>query len=370
MNHAAPEEYKDSIPKLSKDEKDSPTSLVIQFQPFRKILKLNEPKSSHNITKTFLAMTVLSFIQNGFIQVLHELSQEKEDNVGKDGRAAQLLQVLLVLSDRLLSPRLCLDMNNQFDLTYSQEMKNSEYFSGIQDNTNRTLFMLTKFYQQTSTIFKQRNILKSKLENVRTKVDTNMDDLHFQALIKESGIPSSKDYRKWSWEVINTLIYGPLRVPYRMNETIKSSKFLKRTFYFFNPKKKAFSEMEYKEEGIMYSNLCCKLMEILLSSSDGINLLKSSEFLKELKEILDIELSPNPESYSQRVLSEKNVKSKLCREYFTIIGKISSIPIGVKMLEEFGIFQSLLQIVKESKREEMTQLIIQNIDYSHSNDKL
>lgn len=113
-------------------------------------------------------------------------------------------------------------------------------------------------------------------------------------------------------------------------------------------------------------NLGCQLIENLLSTSEGIAFLSKSQFFEELKEILDIELEKNPEMNPNRVLAEKDVAYYLCRDYFTIIGKISSIPQGVKLLQDFKIFNSLCSLVN-SKREDIAQLIIKHMDYLHSN---
>ena len=121
---------------------------------------------------------------------------------------------------------------------------------------------------------------------------------------------------------------------------------------------------------MIYADLGCQLLENLLSTQDGWQFLSSCEFFEELKEILEIELSLNPESNSNRILSEKGVASKLAREYFTMIGKLSSIPQGVKILQNFNIFNILKKLINSTNRDDISQLIIKYLDYTHSNENI
>jgi rapamycin-insensitive companion of mTOR len=238
-------------------------------------------------------------------------------------------------------------------------------------NNNQTLSMLTTFYQQSKSLFQQTQTNYSKLENVRTQVDTSLDETQFQLLIKESNILLSKDFKKWNWEPIFTLVYGPLRLPERLNDSLKkeSGKLIKRILSYYQPSKRAFCELAFKEDQMIFADLGCQLLENLLSTQDGIQYLSTSEFFEELKEILEIELSSNPEGNSNRILSEKGVASKLAREYFTMIGKLSSIPQGVKILQNFNIFNLLKKLIN-SNRDDISQLIIKYLDYTHSNETI
>jgi hypothetical protein len=119
LRNASPKEFRDFIPKIEDSiegtEKNIPHMSVIQ----KRISTIgqngvslgvrgNEVLPGENITKTFLAVTILSFIDSGLIEILHDLAKVEGQ---PDTRASELLQVLLVLSDRLISSDLCLKMH-------------------------------------------------------------------------------------------------------------------------------------------------------------------------------------------------------------------------------------------------------------------
>lgn len=375
LSISSPEEFKYMIPKLKDgleidlQDKLNNSSLRRFSMPVQKRMPRTDlPSSSEpSMTQTFFACIILSFFHSGLVEVLHDLSEK-----GEYPRAAKLFQVFLALSDRFIPSDICLKMHDEFDSEYSLEM-NQLYSSGNQKKAKKTLSILTTFYHHSKSLFKQRNTHYLKVENVKTKIDTAMDDTQYQNLINQSSVLKEKNFQKWDWNSISALIYGPLRAPLRISEMITNkitSKFCKRVLGYFKPfKKGAFAELNI-QDGMIYTDLCCQLLENLLACSEGVDLIKSSNFIHQLKEIIEIETLPNPDSRKDRVLSEVNFTLKLPREYFRIIGKLSSISQGVSLLEEYGVFGAMEAMIKSGKRDEIVQTIIQNLDYSLSNSNL
>jgi hypothetical protein len=308
LTNASPEEFRDLLPK-PKDPPREPMqqnwrrfSINVKRQPSTGTTTSGQFQES--ITRTFFACTVLSLIKNGLVDVLHDLSEK-----GTNERAAKLFQVMLVLADKFLSSQLCLDIHDQFDKEYSDEM-NQIPLSG-RHQIKKTLSILNTFYLQSKTFFKHKT--------VKTKVDTVMDDLLFQNNIKNSNVLNRVPYSQWDWNCISTLIYGPFKLPLRLAEVLNTkstSDFCKEILDFYKPfKKGAFCDLGI-QEGIMYTDLCCQLMEDLLALPEGIALLKHSGFIKQLYESMEIELGNNPEAKKDRVFSEIAVTRTLAREYF------------------------------------------------------
>lgn len=374
--NASPEEYKYIIPKISnKDSMELELQLDKSYHINRRYstpvgVKTRTTKESSSteasVTQTFFACTILSLVHSGLVEVLHDLSEK-----GEYPRAAKLFQVLLALSDKLLPSDLCLRMHDDFDSEYSSEM-NQLYSSGNQKKTKKTLSMLTTFYHHSKSLFKQRTSHYLKVENVKTKIDTSMDDTQYQNFINQSNVLKDKNFRNWDWNSISALVYGPLRAPLRVSEMINNkatSKFCKRVLGYFKPFKRAFSELSI-QDGMFFTDLCCQLLENLLSSPEGIEVIKGSKFIQQLKDIIEIETLPNPDIKKERVLSETSFTLKLSREYFRIMGKLSSITHGVSLLEENKVFSAMESMIKSGKRDEIVQAIIQNLDFSLSNSDL
>lgn len=62
-----------------------------------------------------------------------------------------------------------------------------------------------------------------------------MDDLTFRNRLLETGVLSTKDDTKWSFDILIELLEGPLRNPKRLDEAMRASKFMKRVLGFFQP---------------------------------------------------------------------------------------------------------------------------------------
>ena len=57
-------------------------------------------------------------------------------------------------------------------------------------------------------------------------------------------VVGSKDHTKWNWDSILELVQGPLLVPRRLEEVIKTTKIVKRLLYFYRPLNHQFSDMK------------------------------------------------------------------------------------------------------------------------------
>ena len=392
-----------------------------------------------NICFIFLSMTISALIDSGLIDSLLHLSKQSmissknnknapvdplsakdKLNIGDDEedkgerafisfRASQLLQSILLFSDMLLSKRTCLTMQDRFDTEIANflvSISKSNLYS------YKTLSMLSAFYQQsfnnnntgsniqlvdTTMIQAPTSLSVSSSANetndsmgdkfskfsttnipsfyIRTQIDSDMDDQTFNQLIRDSNILVTKDSRKWNWEKIYCLIFGPLRVAHRLKEvTTKQSKLLKRILSYFKPYKKAFSELKYQESNFGYTKLCNELLYNLLHMDDsGIGIIKECNLVKQFYEVLEIEvrahkaLSSNAKadpklSPEKRVLNEERVQKYMVRDYFTIIGLMSSTVKGKELLEEEKIFDVLKDLT--TRRDDICQLIIKHLDYT------
>ena len=64
------------------------------------------------------------------------------------------------------------------------------------------------------------------------------------------------------------------------------------------------------------------------------------------------------------IFSEEKVLKNMSRDYFLFIGVLSSNEIGVELLMKYKLFDQLVNIVQQSKRDDLCSLIVKNLDYS------
>ena len=82
----------------------------------------------------------------------------------------------------------------------------------------------------------QRNLQQRQLvESDKLRVALSMDDLTFRNRLLETGVLSTKDDTKWSFDILIELLEGPLRNPKRLDEAMRASKFMKRVLGYFQP---------------------------------------------------------------------------------------------------------------------------------------
>jgi rapamycin-insensitive companion of mTOR len=202
--------------------------------------------------------------------------------------------------------------------------------------------------------------------SIKTNIDsTTLDETQFTNLINDSKLLSLTvdKSKKWVWTFIPQIIYS-LKNPNRLKDAIKQ-KLVKKIISFYQPSKKQFPELDYKEENTIYSELAISLFEILLQTKDGYTEIEHSGFLEDLKDHLEIELQESPNS-NMRIFSPSQVTHFMSREYFAIIGLFSSIPSGIELLKENKIFDILTTLTREKyKRDDVVQLIIKYLDYTH-----
>lgn len=129
-------------------------------------------------------------------------------------------------------------------------------------------------------------ILSRPTESARPKLDYDIDEGHFRAIIMETQVLGTVNYLKWRWDLIQDIIEGPLKNPKRLSEAINATKFLKRVVTFYRPFKYRFSDIRNTKPNQRYVRIGASLMKALLQSQDGVNYLAESKLLRQLGECL------------------------------------------------------------------------------------
>ena len=159
------------------------------------------------------------------------------------------------------------------------------------DSVNRTLQRsgLASKTQQ-SLLSNARNldldVASRPVEPPKTKLNVDMDELHFRSLLLETQVLTTANYLKWKWDLINDLIEGPLLNHKRLEDSIKASKFMKRLIGFYRPFKYKFSDARNTKPNQRYVRTGCALLKMLLQHQEGIAYLTESKLLRQLAECL------------------------------------------------------------------------------------
>ncbi|KNE58783.1 hypothetical protein AMAG_04335 [Allomyces macrogynus ATCC 38327] len=206
----------------------------------------------------------------------------------------------------------------------------------------------------------------ARADQVKALIGLAMDDAQVRALLHESGVLGAKarEYTKWSWPLLVELFQGPLMIPRRIDEVLRTTKFFKRMCSFYLPSKRLFCDLPMSKSNAIYIKVGTLIMTSLLSSSDGVNYLKEHRLLHELAGALT-SLDPNrgvPDW--QQILTAARLERTLTLGYFTILGSMTKSDAGVLLLNQFRFFSLFYHLSELIDRPDIMRILIVSLDYA------
>ncbi|ORX85468.1 hypothetical protein BCR32DRAFT_276261 [Anaeromyces robustus] len=347
--------------------------------------KVNEEKKLHFINH-YHSILLLVFKESGLFEALLEVAKDEQPAIAY--KAIILIDELLMLCNKLLPVRHTIQLcslptlfknatNFEDEVLRHSANDTLSYFNNIKINKAKSITA-----QQMDEIEKKDKIILYKInetkgrtqrqiENVKMIMGYNIDETHFRNLITDTQVLTDKDFTKWNWNIIQDLIKGPLMNHKRLEETIKTTKFIKRIISFYRPLSHQFSDILKKKNVKNYVEIGCELITNLVATGEGIRLLSENKFLQQISECL-LQLDPfsGITDQNQQIFSKERMEKTLTSEYFTFIGILSKSIDGIKLLEKFKIFHALYCITElRNGREDLIRTIVTSLDYninSHS----
>lgn len=307
---------------------------------------------SKNILHHHQGLLALILIKNG---IFKQLTQIIEENRGIDipshsiehKRATMLLTNLYAMANNYLPAELIGEKLLLPDLSLCASF---EIF-----NETRHEFRPTAEYNQH---------VKSSIKQLNIQAKYNIDDNAFKTMISNSKILAVKEFEDWNWQLLLTLIQGPLGNPKRFDEVLeKVPKFFKRLLSFYRPFKYRFSTVVLTKDknSFKYINIGCQLIELFLSLDNGIKYLSKSKLLPQISEIV-AQIDPFSGITSRDlILSEKRLETTASVGYLRFIGVLSSHSLGIRLLEQWQFFTLFLNIISSSTESETNNLFILTI---------
>jgi len=332
------------------------------------------------------SILLLVFKESGLFEALLEVSKDEQQAVSY--KALILIDELLMLCNKLLPSRYILQVCSLQTLfkdatDFSDEVSRHtatntlSYFNNIKTNKAKSITA-----QQMDEIEKKDKIILYKInenkersqrqiENAKIIMGYNIDDIQFKNLINDTQVLIDKDFTKWNWNIIQDLIKGPLMNHKRLEETLKTTKFVNCILSFYRPLSHQFSDILKKKNVKNYVEIGCELITNLVAINEGVRFLSENKFLQQISDCL-LQLDPfsGITDQNQQIFSKERMEMTLTSEYFTFIGILSKTIDGIKLLEKFKIFHALYCITElRNGREDLIRTIVTSLDYninSHS----
>lgn len=343
-------------------------------------LKSTAPKDSHdsqsyteddggeqNFVEHYTALLLAILVKCGMVPALLQLTQET-DNPTTKRKSTLLIGEVLKLASRLLPPDWSAELQLLPELfSAALNVKDDSHYvaTGVIysiSSVSRTLFRSSPSSFAPSSVPGQD--VAGLDDHARPNATPLMDSATFRQLVVDSNVVQHSNYTKWKWDIIIKIVEGPLTSGKRLEESINTSKFLKRLMSFYRPFKFKFSEVTSGRNTHKYVRAGCSLMHTLLQSPEGTKYLADNKLLRQIAECL-AQCDPTSGLTAQfPMFSEDRLADTLCGGYLPMLGVLSSDPKGLMILERWRFFNMMHHIIDLKQRPDIIKLFLSNFDYS------
>mmetsp|Transcript_15192 Transcript_15192/g.45499 ORF Transcript_15192/g.45499 Transcript_15192/m.45499 type:complete len:1087 (+) Transcript_15192:76-3336(+) len=351
----------------------------------------------HDLLDNFTAAVCLALIHCGLPEALiylgHEMRTATTTNVTAleerkfhiATKATVLLGEILSLSNSLLPPSVCarlqtlpilvnhatsMELDPRFRSRASSMVSHLHQYSHIKETSQcqeeyHTSLLVTGANKWRRVKGVDRRL--DRLDDVKMKIEYKMDEGTLKAKLVETNVLATKDHTRWNWELISDLVEGPLTNPQLLTLTLKSTKFLKRILSFLRPSRKEFSGMSRDKCNMKYVRIGCQALETLTQSELGTSFLRDNALVAQIGDYLQQETrttDTDKKKAAERLFSSEKVLKTMAREYFTMLGTLSSSERGLDVLRKHKIFEMLAPLSSMQGRDDLSHLIMTSLDYN------
>ncbi|KAI5300055.1 hypothetical protein KEM55_000272 [Ascosphaera atra] len=301
---------------------------------------------SFDLTAHFSALILATMVRAGLVEALSTLVEDEFD-VSVKRKATLLLTEVLRLYYTKATSRSTIYQIDSISRTLTRS-----------DNNLRPT-LPGKYGEETDL---STSLLTG--EKHKGKFSFLMDEAHLRNAILETNVLNHVNFMKWKWDLIHNLIEGPLMNPKRLDEAIRTSKFMKRLVGFYRPFKRRFSMVKNTKPNQRYVRTGCALMRMLVSSPEGTRYLIENKLLRQIAECLaQVDRMSGLTSVSP-LFSREHMAETLSGGYFAMLGVLSKETNGLYMMERWHMHNMFYHIIELQDRPDLIQTLLGNMDYS------
>lgn len=318
------------------------------------------PDSS--FTKDYTCLLLAILLHCNLLENLFKVLIDNEDT-GNTRRATLLIGELIDLGSNILPQDMLLKLMTfpgLMEATIKKESANAL-------SSSAAIFQIDKV---SRNIYKARypkdsgNMRDSSMSmQVKVKMGIQIDDASFRQLMADTHVLTTKTFTRWNWDVLTELIQGPLLSPKRLEESIKTTKFMKRLMSFYRPFKYRFSSIKKTRPNQKCVKVGMALFKTLLQSKEGIKYLNENKLLSQIAECL-AQLDPmSGISSPDPLFSKHRLESTLSSGYFSLLGTLSADPNGMAMMENRNMFNMFYHLSELRSREDLICNFLRSMDF-------
>lgn len=323
-----------------------------------------------DLTQHFCALILAMFIKAGLVDALQLLIDMEEDRALKRKATLLLTEVLKMAHHSLpqsVSAKLQV-LPGLLPLKSFEKHAHSETTGTIYqiESINRTMNRSGASTAASGKVTLSEEATLSMLSGDQSKIklNANMDEGSFRAALLDTNILNTVNFIKWKWDLIHSLVEGPLTNPKRMDEAIKGSKFMKRLVGFYRPFKYRFSMVRNTKPNQRYVRTGCALMRTLTQTPEGLKYLVENKLLRQIAECLAQVDRTSGLTSATPLFSAGQMSETLSGGYFAMLGALSSDQPGLAIMERWRMFNMFYNITDLTNRDDLIQTFLGNMDFT------
>lgn len=320
-----------------------------------------------DLTIHFTAVILATLLRAGLVPALMNLIKFEEESAMKRKSTLLVTEVLKLAHHSL--PRsmsagiqVLGDLLSSFDATGMNYVASNTSMVYQIESINRTANRTGATSSRRTIEGEEMPVGQQALE--RAKFTASMDAKSFAQAVLDTGVPNHTNYTKWNWNLINNLIDGPLTNQKLLEETLRTSKFVKRLVGFYRPFKWRFSAIRNTRPNQRYVRTGCALMRALCQTQLGVQYLSENKLMRQIAECL-AQLDKHSGLTSTSPLFDKhNMIDYLTSGYFAMLGALSESPEGIEIMERWHMMNMFYHILQLPKRDDLLKGFLGSMDYS------
>lgn len=322
-------------------------------------------EKGNDLVSHFTGIVLAALLESEIIDNLVKVVEQNDATTIR--KATLLLSEILQLSSKILPRRVSAKYQSLSNLfAFATTFGSDDRFIATS-----ALYQMDSIYRTTAKSIPLRYLIKESVEtgsrmveNVKNKINSQIDEAQFRAILVDTQVLNTKNYTKWKWDLLSELLHGPLMSGKRLDEAIRATKFMKRLTSFYRPFKHRFSDIKNTKPNQRYVRIGCSLITCLLASPDGVKYLGENKLLRQLAECL-AQLDPmSGITSADPLFSKQRLQVTLCSGYFSMIGTLCANLDGIQMLDRWHVFNMLYHITELQTRNEMILTLLRSLDYS------
>lgn len=234
------------------------------------------------------------------------------------------------------------------------------------DSVNRTLYRSgpTTLHNLKSNMNNESDTAPRQSDQSKAQAGMQMDESQFRSLMLETQVLNTVNFTKWRWDLIQSVIDGPLLNAKRLDEAMRVTKFVHRVLGFYRPFKYRFSEVKNTKPNQRYVRAGCALIRSLLQNPEGVKYLAESKLIRQLAECLSHFDRMSGLTSELPIFTAERMAETLTGGYFAILGALTKDPKGIQILERWKVINMFYHIIELHDRDDLIRALLSNMDYT------